>query len=118
MYNKRQQQPTTLKANKAYPAESLEKKIHRIINNKEPIKDGSPRIYTERKDGVKPEYDIRTDRFEVAIDAMDKVSGSFKAKRDHRIGEEAKKNMAKEQKTETNKDGGPEPLGGTPEGNK
>ena len=26
--------------------------------------------YTEKKDGVKPEYDIRTDRFEIAREAM------------------------------------------------
>ena len=33
-----------------------------------------PTIYTEKKDGVLPEYDIRTDRFEVAIDAIDKIT--------------------------------------------
>ena len=27
--------------------------------------------YTEKKDGVKPEYDIRTDRFEIAREAME-----------------------------------------------
>ena len=32
-----------------------------------------PTIYTEKKDGVQPEFDIRTDRFEVAIDAIDKI---------------------------------------------
>ena len=30
----------------------------------------------ERKDGVQPEFDIRTDRFEVAIDAIDKINQS------------------------------------------
>ena len=35
-----------------------------------------PTIYTEKKDGVQPEFDIRTDRFEVAIDAMDKINQS------------------------------------------
>lgn len=29
--------------------------------------------YTEKKDGVKPEYDIRTDRFEIAREAMEKI---------------------------------------------
>lgn len=29
-----------------------------------------------KKDGVQPEFDIRTDRFEVAIDAMDKINQS------------------------------------------
>ena len=27
--------------------------------------------YTEKRDGVKPEYDIRTDRFEIAREAME-----------------------------------------------
>lgn len=29
--------------------------------------------YTEKKDGVKPEYDIRTDRFEIAREAMETI---------------------------------------------
>ena len=35
-----------------------------------------PTINTEKKDGVQPEFDIRTDRFEVAIDAIDKINQS------------------------------------------
>ena len=27
--------------------------------------------YTEKRDGVRPEYDIRTDRFEIAREAME-----------------------------------------------
>ena len=54
----------------AYVGESIEHKVRRIVNNKEPIKDGAPLIYTERKDGVQPSYNIRTDRFEVAVEAM------------------------------------------------
>ena len=62
--------------------EPIEHKIERIVSNKEPIKDGAPEIFTERKDGVKSAYNIRTDRWEVATEAMDKVSGSIQAKRD------------------------------------
>ena len=62
----------------SYIAESLEHKIKRILNNKEPIKDGAPLIYTERKDGVLPSYKINTDIWEHAIDAMDKVTQSVK----------------------------------------
>ena len=32
-----------------------------------------PIIYTEKKDGVLPAYNIRTDRFDLAIDAFDKI---------------------------------------------
>ena len=55
--------------------------MERVIENNEPITDSAPIVYTERKDGVLPQYDIRTDRFEIAIDAMDKVSKTHVAKR-------------------------------------
>lgn len=64
-----------------YEGESIEAKVTRLILNKEPIKDSAPLIYTDRKDGVLPGYDIRTDRFEIAIDAMDKITKSKIAKR-------------------------------------
>lgn len=59
-------------------------KIERITQNKEPIKDGAPLIYTDSKDGVQAGYNIRTDRFEIAVEAMDKIHRSNTAKRDHK----------------------------------
>lgn len=61
-----------------YEAEPREVKLRKIINGEaSSMEDGVfPTIYTEKKDGVRPEYDIRTDRFEVAIDAMDKINQS------------------------------------------
>ena len=64
-----------------YEGESIENKVNRILINKEPITDGAPLIYTKRADGVLPGYNIRTDRFDVAIEAMDKVSKSRLTKR-------------------------------------
>lgn len=64
--------------------ETIEMKIERIVSNKEPIKDGAPMIYSERKDGVIAAYNIRTDRFEIACDAMNKVQASIQAKRDEK----------------------------------
>ncbi len=64
-----------------YEGESIETKVNRILINKEPITDGAPLIYTKRQDGVLPGYNIRTDRFDVAIEAMDKVSKSRLTKR-------------------------------------
>jgi len=55
MYNKKQPNKTTIHRNTSYQGETLEKKINRIVNNKEPIKDGAPLMYTERKDGVRAE---------------------------------------------------------------
>lgn len=74
-------QKTLIKRNVSMEGETIEMKIERIVNQKEPITDGAPLIYTERKDGVKPAYDIRTDRFEIAIDAMNTVHAAKQAKR-------------------------------------
>ena len=60
--------------NKCVDGESIEVKIRRIVDEKEPITDGAPIIFTDAKDGVRPEFNPRTDRWEIAIDAMDKVS--------------------------------------------
>ena len=51
----------------------------------EVISDGAQLNYTERKDGVRAEFDIRTDRFEHAIDAMERVAKSHLAKREERL---------------------------------
>ena len=53
--------------------ETIETKVARITQNKEPITDSAPIIFTEKKDGVLPAYNIRTDRFDLAIDAYDKI---------------------------------------------
>ena len=55
--------------------------MERVTTNAEPITDGAPLLYTDRKDGVKAEYDIRTDRWDLAIDAMDYASRTNTAKR-------------------------------------
>lgn len=62
--------------------ETIEEKVERVVNNGEPIEDGAPNVYTERKNGVRAEHDIRTDRWEVATDAMDAVQKSTKAQRE------------------------------------
>lgn len=107
MYNKNVLPKTQMKVNESYDGETIEQKIRRIVNNKEPITDGAPIIFTERKDGVQPDYNIRTDRWEVAIDAMDIVTKAHQAKREERhktpeqkeaekIAKEAASNMKKE----------------------
>lgn len=61
--------------------QSLEEFLRKQVNSKEPIQATAKINYTERKDGVHPEYDIRTDRFEYAMQAMDKVHASNAAQR-------------------------------------
>lgn len=73
---------TEITCNFSTQGETIETKVRRITQNKEPITDGAPIIHTDRKDGVKPEYNVRTDRFEIAVEAMDKVSKSHIAKRE------------------------------------
>jgi len=53
---------TQIKSVEKLEGEPIEKKIERIVSNDEPITDGAPNIYTERKDGVVSAYNIRTDR--------------------------------------------------------
>ncbi len=91
LYNKPTE--TTIALNQSYEGETIEQKVDRIVNNAEPISDGAPLIYTERKDGVMPEYDIRTDRWELAVDAMTHVSKTELAKREARIVEMNKKEV-------------------------
>ena len=84
MYPRPKFSRTKIKVNASVQGEMIEHKIERIVNNKEPIKDGAPRIYTERKKGVEPQYNIRTDRFEIAVEASDKIAKSYKARREER----------------------------------
>lgn len=82
--------------------ERLEMKIDRMTQNNEPIGDSAPLIYTPRKDGVIAAYDIRTDKWDIALEAMEKVNrtrgkiselgGMREAKKS--IEEEAKKAVA------------------------
>lgn len=85
MYRKAIKETTSLEVNTSYEGESIEEKVNRIVNNKEPITDGAPLIYTDRKDGVLAETNPRTDRFEVAVEAMDKVAKAQIAKREARL---------------------------------
>lgn len=115
MYKKTKNKTTSLTVNTSYVGETIEEKIQRIVNNKEPITDGAPLVYTERKDGVQAQYDIRTDRFELAIEAMDKVSSTHRAKREERIKQQNEKSMGEKAKDGMQKEGegGAQPTGGT-----
>lgn len=92
--------------NLTYQADPREVKLRRIINGESnDMEDGVfPTIYTEKKDGVQPEFDIRTDRFEVAIDAMDKINQSIANQIAKNKGEtEAVKDFGTEAKTDSEK---------------
>lgn len=101
MYNVGKDIKSGIKRNTSYQGETIEAKVNRIVNNKEPINDGAPIIYTDRANGVMAEYNIRADKWEIALDAMDYVSRSHQAKRQQRIDE-------RKGKTEEKQDGGTE----------
>lgn len=74
MYKKNKMLRTSIVLNQSVEGETIEQKIERIKTSKEPIKDGAPLQFTERKDGVVPAYNIRTDKNELAIEATDKLT--------------------------------------------
>lgn len=68
-YNPFKEFPTTYEE-----GENILTKVRRILDENEPLTDGAPLIYTPKADGVKPEFDIRTDKWQIAINAMDRVN--------------------------------------------
>ena len=72
--------PSFMGSVESFEGESIEKKVSKLIENNEPITDGAPIIFTEKKDGVLPQYDIRTDKWDIAQSAMDLANASKIAK--------------------------------------
>ena len=74
--------------------ETIETKVKRITENNEPITDGAPIIYTNRDDGVLPAYNIRTDRWDIAQQAMEAINQAnlAKSKNYGKVKEEQEKN--------------------------
>lgn len=99
MYKKIKATATTIKVNDGYEGETIEQKVQRILSNKEPIKDRAPAVYTERKEGVRADTNIRTDRFELAVEATDKITKHKIARREGKLGDKAKEGMNAEEKT-------------------
>lgn len=79
--------------------ESIEEKVRRIVETNEPIEDGAPLIYTPKEKGVIAAYNIRTDRWEIAQDAMSVKYRAEIAKASENANEKLKK--VEETKTET-----------------
>lgn len=71
-----------LKSVETYEGETIETKVARIVQEKAPITDGAPIIYTDREQGVLPAYNVRTDRWDIAENAMDKINKAKIAKRE------------------------------------
>lgn len=70
MYTKPKFEKSKFDINTAKEGETLEQKLDRMLNNGEALGkgDNAPMIYQERKDGLQPQFDIRTDKFELAAE--------------------------------------------------
>lgn len=100
MYKIKLPAKTTLTVNDCKEGETIETKVMRIMKNKEQIKDGAPKLFTERSEGVKPEYDIRNDKWETAIEATSIIANSHIDKREERKGEKTWDTMSKNEQAE------------------
>lgn len=88
---------TTINVNKTTEGEHLERMIERAITGGEKLEMKVAPIYTERKDGINPAYNPRTDRFEIAIEASDKIFKS-KAAATEEAGKATEMKVVKEDK--------------------
>lgn len=70
-----------LNTTESFIGQSLEEKVYQAVNSKAPIEAVAPMVYTERKDGVLPETNIRTDRFEIAQEAMTNIAKGIRERR-------------------------------------
>lgn len=75
----------TVKNDRMTEGESIEQMLRRMRTSKEPIQANAKILYTERDQGVLPWFDIRTDRFEQALMAADRVHASKAAARQAEI---------------------------------
>lgn len=73
MYNNRvlnnRNAGTTIEVYDAAEGETIEQKIERLQETNDGIEDGAPLIYTEKAEGVIPAYDIRSDKWDIAMEA-------------------------------------------------
>lgn len=107
MYNKILNNKTCLDTSEfIFQGESMEQYMNRVLVSGEPINAASPVIYTDRKAGVIPEYNIRTDRFDLALDAQSTIiKGQIAKRMEYYKAEEANETPTVSNKSDTNKHG-------------
>lgn len=101
MYRKNIPTRTNMNIVSMMEGETIEQKIDRIVNNNEPIRDETPMIFTEREEGVLAGYDIRTDRFDVALDGIDKIQKSDIARREMKLKKKKEETQGVDNPAET-----------------
>ena len=68
----------------------IEKQIANAMSVQEPIDNSSPIQFTKRSDGVLPDFDIRTDKWDVAQKAMTAVADKVRQNRISKLQDIAK----------------------------
>lgn len=84
-----------IRRNKTVEAKSIEQMLADKIEGEAIELGGKALLYTERKDGVLPLTNIRTDRFDIAMEAIDTVERSRVARRDKPVSEKTKEDSGK-----------------------
>lgn len=97
LYVRKKIQSNKLTGNDSFEGVSLEKEL-RLAQTQgiKPDRNITEIFYTQKKDGVLPSCDIRTDRFDLAQNAMEKVNKTFHEK----IQEQITKQLEKQEKAE------------------
>lgn len=70
---KYQKPKTTFKINESVTGKPREILLAEMTEKKETPEGIHPAIYTDRREGVLPGFDIRTDRFEIARETAEKI---------------------------------------------
>lgn len=94
-YKKNKIQKTSLTGIKLVESENMIQRMRRLFANNEPLDEGATPIYTMRKEGVREDTDVRTDRHEAAIIVKDSKTRMKIAKRDGIIPEKPIDNKEK-----------------------
>ncbi len=84
---------TNFDINESVEGQSIEEKMRETTMNGQPIESAAPLLYTDKKDGVLPQYDIRTDRWDIALQTTDKITRTQIAKSQEKPSENP--NLAK-----------------------
>ena len=65
--------------------QTIEIQIARAMSVNEPIDNSSPMQFTKRADGVLPDFDIRSDKWEIAQKAMTAVADKIRQNRTKKL---------------------------------
>ncbi len=97
LYKKNKIKSNHLKGIEPFEGVSIEKEMQEVLSTNSPIqRTANNMYYTPRKEGVLPSNNIRTDRWELAQQAMQQANEDFQ----QRIKERIEKQKESEQKIE------------------